>query len=158
MRRGGSPLLDDWLQGIYPPLRPQAETAARGIELHPSVRALNSSMVFAFNLLLPFRERPLDLGPGLRQLAEQRIELEWTPPGRLLGEIDGEHPGEGEKATAIDGLVQGRRSDGRRVAGLVEVKLSEGGFTQCGGAVSLRNRDRAACQDARELLRRPRSA
>lgn len=35
-------------------------------------------------------------------LTVDRVVFEWVPPGHLLGEIDGEWPGPGEPATAVD--------------------------------------------------------
>ncbi len=156
MRQGASPMLDHWLDGVYPSLRYEAAEAARDVRLHDHVRALNSSMVFAFNLFLPFREHPLVLGPPLDDIVWEPPTLEWTPPGGLLCEIDGEVPRDDEHATAVDALLQGRRSDGRRVAVLVEVKLTEGGFSRCNGATSRNNRDKSVCGDGLAMLAAPR--
>ncbi len=155
MRRGGPPLFEHWLDGVHPDLRDAALQAAQGVRLHDLVRARNSSMVFAFNLLLPFQRHPLDLGAPFDGVDWRRVRLEWTPPGPLLGEIRGEVPGPREKATAIDALLEGERPGGERVAVLVEVKLSEGGFTGCGGQASPRNVRRFGCDDALAMLAAP---
>jgi len=155
MRAGGSPVFPDWRDGIYPPLREAAEVAASSIRLHKAVRARNSSMVFAFNLLLPFKEASsLRLPPPLDDVVWERLELEWTPPGALLCEIAGDVPEPDEPATAIDGVLWGRRGDAAVVV-LVEVKLTEGGFTHCNGKDSRGNRDRAPCEDVAVLLDSP---
>ncbi len=155
MRAGGSPLYDDWLDGVPPDLRDAAREAAADIRLHDYARARNSSMVFAFNLMLPFQRHPLVLGAPFAEVSWQRVTLEWTPPGQLLAEIRGEVPGPREAATAIDALLEGQRPDGARVAVLVEVKLSEAGFSSCGGAVSRCNRERFGCDDAQAMLAEP---
>lgn len=154
MRAGASPRFKSWLDGIYSPLSDCAESAARGIRLHDSVNARNSSMVFAFNLFLPFIEGGLSLAPPLDGIEWERAQLEWTPPGRLLGEIDGETPRGHEYATAIDALLSGLRGTSR-VAVLVEVKLSEGGFSTCKGKSSHRNPDRLPCEDSSVLMAEP---
>jgi hypothetical protein len=154
MRGDGPPCFPDWRDGLHPPSRSRAEEVAAGIQLHGSVAARNSSMVFAFNLLLPFTGPDLRLPAPLSGVAWESVELEWTPPGDLLAEIDGDVPRDDERATAIDGVLRGRR-DGRRVVALVEVKLSEGGFTPCGGCESRGNRDRAPCRDAGLFLASP---
>ena len=154
MRGGGSPCFPDWRDGLYPPLVPRAELVASRIRLHGSVQARNSSMVFAFNLLLPFTGPELRLAAPLSDVAWERVELEWTPPGGLLGEVDGEVPRPDERATAIDGVLWGRRG-AKRIVALVEVKLSEGGFTPCGGVISRGNRDQAPCHDAALLYSAP---
>ena len=51
------------------------------------------------------------------------------PPGGLLGELDGEWPMGDEPATGVDVALWGRLENRRRAVVLVEVKLSEGGFT-----------------------------
>ena len=53
-----SPMYDDWTDGIHEWVRRQAadHVEERGIRLHDYARAVNSSMAFAFNLLMPFRE------------------------------------------------------------------------------------------------------
>jgi hypothetical protein len=155
MRAGGSPMYEHWLEGVHPELRAAATEASRGIRLHDYARARNSSMVFAFNLFLPFPRHPLRLGAPFEDVCWSGVRLEWTPPGRLLGEIRGDVPGPREKATAIDALLEGLRPSGARVAVLVEVKLSEAGFTTCGGAVSPRNLERFGCDDAHAMLAEP---
>lgn len=154
MRGGGSPLFDDWRDGLHPTVLARAEAAAEQIRLHDSVRARNSSMVFAFNLLLPFVDFDFRLGAPFDDVTWDRVEIEWTPPGHLLGEIDGDVPRDDERATAIDGVLWGRRG-GARVVVLVEVKLSEGGFTTCGGLGSAGNHDHGPCRDATVLMSDP---
>ncbi len=53
-----SPMFDDWREGVHERIRRQTAdlVAARGIRLHSHIRAVNSSMAFAFNLFMPFRE------------------------------------------------------------------------------------------------------
>lgn len=148
-------MLDHWLDGIYPPLREAAAARGAQVRLHDHVRARNSSMVFAFNLFLPFQKHPLVLGPPLEGVEWEQVDLEWTPPGDLLCEIDGPVPRENEHSTAIDAVLWGRGPGGRRVAVLVEVKLGEGGFSPCRGVKSPHNRDRGPCDDGAVFLAHP---
>jgi len=110
-------------------------------------------MVFAFNLLLPFETRPLQLD-GFEDVEWTGVELEWNPPGDLLSEIAGDVPVADERMTSIDGVLWGRRGESS-IALLVEVKLTEGGFTPCSGRNSRGNRDRAPCRDAARMLACP---
>jgi hypothetical protein len=122
------------------------------------VAALHSSMAFGFNLFLPFRagaDLAPSLAPAVGPLTVDAVVFEWVPPGAVLGEIDGDVPRDDEPATGVDVLVRGRREDGARVAILVEVKLSEGGFTPCGGRTSRANRRTDLCEDARAFLAAP---
>ena len=146
--------------------------AEDGVRLHDFVAALNSSMVFAFNLFLAFRIG--DSGPlarllgGLigRRLVVERVVFEYAGPTHILREVAGSRPGRGEHVTASDVAVFVRDDGGRRGVILVEVKLSEGGFTPCGGATSAGNRRLDVCASAERFmdeppacyLRRPRRA
>ena len=120
-----------------------------------------SSQAFAFNLFLPFRE-------GLREVLSERLSdlvgahltidrlnFEWIPPGWLLGELDGEWPADNEPATGVDVSLWGWLDNGRRAVVLMEVKLSEGGFTHCGGRRSRGNRRKDVCNSAALFLNDP---
>jgi hypothetical protein len=153
-------MLADWTDGIWPPL---ASRAAQGlledqVRPHSHLAALHSSMAFAFNLFLPFRDgadpAPA-LAPLLGPLTVHEVCFEWIPPGGVLGECTGDRPRADEAATGVDVLLRGRRPDGRRIAVLVEVKLSEGGFTPCNGRESRGNRRREVCEDAESFLSDP---
>ncbi len=117
-------------------------------------------MAFGFNLFVPFRSA-LDLAPAfhhaLGPFTVDQVILEWIPPGRILGEFAGEHPAEGQPATGIDVLVRARRPDGKALLLLVEVKLTEGGFTHCNGATSRGNKRTEICASAERFLAEPRS-
>ncbi len=129
--------------------------------LHEHAAHLRSSQVFALNLFLPFREGPRAyLSEIVSQLVDTRLEIdrvqfEWVPPGELLGEIAGDRPGDDEHATAADVILWGRMRLRRRVAVLLEVKLSERGFTHCGGRNSPANRRKDVCRSARVFMRAP---
>ena len=88
------PKWNRWTDGVHPKLRDAAERAvvADSVVLHDHAAHLRSSQTFAFNLFLPFREGGRErlsdrLGEllGVR-LAIDRVQFEWVPPGRLLGE------------------------------------------------------------------------
>ena len=146
------PKWNQWTDGVHPKLRSLAEDAVRtdSVVLHDHAAHLRSSQAFAFNLFLPF----LDGGAlsrcvsdliGLR-LAIDRIQFEWLPPGPLLGEVDGERPGAGEPATAVDVVLWCTLGRSRRAAVLVEVKLAEAGFNQCRGRGHPKNDRKHVCK------------
>ncbi len=155
-----SPMWSDWTDGIWPEARRLAERVMTedAVRPHTHLAALHSSMAFAFNLFLPFRAGA-DLAPSLvpllGPLTVDQVVFEWTPPGAVLGEIDGDVPRDDEHATSVDVLIRGTRPSGARVAVLVEVKLSEGGFTTCGGRTSRANRRTDLCEDASAFLTEP---
>ena len=70
------------------------------------------------------------------------------PPGRILGELDGDRPVGNEAATGVDVVLWGKLEDGAKCAVLVEVKLSETDFTPCNGRTSRANRRRDVCNSA----------
>ena len=152
-----------WTDGIFPAYRDLAEQVVRAdqVRLHKQAPHLRSSQAFAFNLFLPFRAGRLDRLSKLvhehvgTRLTIDRVQFEWVPPGGLLGEIAGDRPVGDEPATAADVVLWGRTSPGRRAAVLLEVKLSEGEFTACGGRQSRGNRRKDVCQSARLFMHEP---
>lgn len=149
-----------WTDGIWPEVRDLAERVMveDAVRPHSHLAALHSSMAFGFNLFLPFRagaDLAPSLAPAVGLLAVDAVVFEWVPPGAILGEIDGDVPREEEPATGVDVVVRGRRHDGSRIVILVEVKLSEGGFTPCGGRTSRANRRTDVCADASTFLADP---
>ena len=123
--------------------------------MHP-----RSSQIFAFNLFLPFREKPTLLSDHISELVGDhltidKVRFEWVPPGGLLGELDGEWPIGDEKATAVDVVLWGWLENGRRTVVLVEVKLSEDGFSRCNGPTSRGNLRKDVCRVRGALLHRP---
>lgn len=153
-----------WTDGIYPAYRELAETAVAADEasLHNQAAHLRSSQTFAFNLFLPFREgRRTRLSEYVSTLVDKRLtidrlQFEWTPPGGLLGEIAGDRPVGDEPATAADVVLWGRLTLRRHAAVLLEVKLSEDGFTHCGGRESRGNRRKDVCCSANLFFAEPR--
>ena len=152
-----------WTDGIYPEYRDLAESVVRtdDVRLHNQAAHLRSSQSFAFNLFLPFREGPkahlsecVSALVGTR-LTIDRVQFEWVPPGGLLGEIAGDRPVGDEPATAADVVLWGQLGFQRRAAVLLEVKLSEGEFTHCGGRDSRGNRRKDVCQSARLFMQNP---
>ena len=79
----------------------------------------------------------------------ETVRFEWVPPGALLGELEGDRPTDDEPATGVDVVLWSRLEDGRKAVVLVEVKLSEDGFTTCNGRRSRANRRRDVCDSAR---------
>ena len=151
-----SPMFDDWREGIHGWVRQQTDELVdeAGIRLHDYIAAVNSSMAFGFNLFMPFREHgasALDdllaraLGLLIRVVD---IEFEFQGPTDVLAECAGPQPTDDEKFTASDVAIRVVDDNGRAGLVLVEVKLSEGGFTRCNGARSAANRRKDVCASA----------
>jgi hypothetical protein len=159
----GSPILPHWTEGLHPAFREVAPQVVvdDGVRLHGYVAALNSSMAFAFNLFLAFRiGDPSSLARLLggltdRRLVVERVVFEYAGPTHILGEVAGAQPARDEHVTASDVAVFVRDETGRRGVILIEVKLSEGGFTTCGGAASRGNRRQDVCASAQRFLADP---
>lgn len=166
--------MPDWTLNLHPAVREEAEAlvAAGTLPLHDYAHALNSSQAFAVNLFLPLRighrGRFADfLSSELgRRVSVTGVDLEFYGSGDILAEIPRSTPSEGDMLTAADVAVHLTDSEGNAGLLLVEVKLSENGFTPCGGAASRGNRDPAPCWSAslffeepdRCYLRRPKHA
>ncbi len=152
-----------WTDGIFPAYRELAEQVVHDdqVRLHKQAPHVRSSQAFAFNLFLPFRERHLDRLSELvnrqvgARLSIDMVQFEWVPPGGLLGEIRGDRPVGDEPATAADVVLWGQTSSRRRAAVLLEVKLSEGEFTACGGRESRGNRRKDVCRSASLFMHEP---
>ena len=161
---GTSPMYDDWTDGIHEWVRPQsaAHVEERGIRLHDYAAAVNSSMAFAFNLFMPFREYGASaLEPALANalgfpVRTVGMDFEFHGPTDVLGECAGPQPTKGDKFTASDVAIHVEDERGRRGAVLVEVKLSEGEYTHCNGATSDNNTRKDVCADAEKFLEAPR--
>ena len=158
-----SPLWPDWRSNLHPALLAPAEArvADGSLPLHDYAPALNSSQAFAMNLFLPLAGGDsgafsdfLRAELGVDVVVES-VDLEFFGSGDLLAEIPRAEPGPDDKLTAADVAIHLRDADDRRGVLLVEVKLSEGGFTSCGGVDSRGNRDRAPCLDAALFFREP---
>ncbi len=156
-------MFDDWQEGVVTWVRRQTGELAGdgGIRLHDYVAAVNSSMVSGFNLFMPFREHgassleePLAsvLGRPVRVVG---IEFEFQGPTDILAECVWARPTDDEKFTASDVAVHMEDGAGRHGVVLIEVKLSEGEFTPCGGAQSRANRRRDVCASAARFFDDP---
>ena len=151
------PMWDNWTDGIHQDYRELVmdTVEADSVALHRYANHVLSSQTFAFNLFLPFREGKREaLSQHISNLVGDELTIdnvvfEWVPPGDLLGEIDGDRPGPGEPATAVDVLLWGWLPGGKRAAVLVEVKLTESNFTHCNGRESRGNRRKEVCRSAR---------
>lgn len=158
-----SPLRSEWIENLHPALHRQAGAlvASGALPLHGSARALNSSQAFAMNLALPLRlGDPTPLGTFLssrlgREVSPTAVDLEYFGSGDLLGETRGALPLPDEKFTAADIAIHLVDPHGRIGLLLIEVKLSEGGFTPCGGAKSAANSDLGPCRSAATLFQDP---
>ena len=158
-----SPLRDDWRPNLHPSVLSVAErlVADGALPLHGHAHALNSSQAFAMNLFLPlvdgntasfsaFAAARLGL-----PVTATGVELEFFGTGDLLAEIPASTPGPDDKLTAADVAVHLEDHAGRRGVLLIEVKLTEGGFTACGGVASRGNRDRGPCRNAAVFFAEP---
>jgi hypothetical protein len=158
-----SPMFADWRDGLHPWFRDAAADLVRDedVRLHPHAAAVNSSMAFAFNLFMPFRvagSTVLEelLGVALKQsLTVSAVGFEFGGPTHVLGECAGTEPTADEKFTASDVAVHVTDQAGRRGVVLIEVKLSEGGYTHCGGATSRGNRRLDVCASAATFFAEP---
>jgi hypothetical protein len=150
-----SPMFEGWTDGVFPPLAKDAErfVSDDGVRLHGHAAAVNSSMVFGFNLFLPFRvDGPEPLASLLStvtrlELRIERIQFEYGP-SEILAETQSDPPRLDEPRTTSDVGIEVRDAAGRHGIVLIEVKLSEGGFTTCGGRGSPRNGRRDVCDSA----------
>lgn len=161
--RRTSPVLSHWVENLHPSIRAEAQGLVdRGrLPLHDHAHALNSSQAFAMNLFMPLRIGSTSALQAFLTAALDRavtvsgVELEYFGSGDLLAEIPGPKPGPQDRLTYADVAVHLRDDADQRGLLLIEVKLSESGFTQCGGANSRGNRDRAPCLDAGVFFAQP---
>ena len=160
-----SPFFDDWREGIHDWVRQPTACLVDedGIRLHGHIEAVNSSMAFGFNLFMPFREygasaleEPLGRSVGF-PVRIIGIGFEFHGPTEVLGECAGPLPTDDEKFTASDVAIHVEDDTGRAGLILVEVKLSEGGFTPCGGAKSEANRRKDVCASSARFFADPRA-
>ena len=159
-----SPMFDDWTEGILQWVRRQTadHVEERGIRLHPHVAAVNSSMAFAFNLFMPFREHGASglesvLGEALGfRIRVMDMEFEFHGPTGILAECAGPRPRRREKFTASDVGIRVEDAGGRTGVILVEVKLSEGEYSHCNGATSDHNMRKDVCAAAEKFFCKPR--
>ena len=120
-------------------------------------------MAFGFNLFMPFREYGASaLGELLGRCVGFPIRVvdigfEFHGPTDVLAECAGPQPTDDEKFTANDVAVHVQNDSGRPGWVLVEVKLSEGGFTPCNGALSDANRRKDVCLSAATFFQDPRA-
>ena len=158
-----SPMFDDWREGIHGWVRQRTVdlVAEGGIRLHDHIAAVNSSMAFGFNLFMPFREHGASalVGPLARALGFPvrvvDIEFEFQGPTDVLAECAGSQPADDEKFTASDVAVHVEDDNDHAGVILVEVKLSEGGFTPCNGARSAANKRKDVCASAATFFDNP---
>ena len=156
------PFWPHWTDGLHPALRPHVDGVLTedGVELHDFAGARISSMVFGFNLLMPFRVGRSQPLAGLlstllgRALAVESVVFEFRGPGGILAELAGEDPKPREPFTASDAAVFVQDGASRGVV-LVEVKLSENDFSRCNGATSRANRRGDVCASAAALWAEP---
>jgi hypothetical protein len=104
--------------------------------LHPYFEVPWSSQAFAVNLFAPLTRTDvaslLTTWFGLIAVAEDP-NLEWVDPNDHLREVTSPRP----HKTQVDVMLRGITKDRRRVAALIEVKLTESDFSGC-----------SACDDA----------
>jgi hypothetical protein len=158
-----SPMFDDWTHGLFADVREEASryVESSGLRLHREVAGVHSSMAFGFNLFMPFRRagRPSLaelVGRAVnRKLSVESVEFEFHGRSDILGEwSQDDEPGPDDKFTATDVALVVRDGHKRGIV-LIEVKLSEEGFTNCNGRTSRGNRDREPCASAVVFATRP---
>ena len=158
-----SPMFDDWREGVHEWVRQHTAVyvAERGIQLHDYAAAVNSSMAFAFNLFMPFREygaSALEAAlAGALGIPVHVVDMafEFHGPADVLAECAGPQPTDGEKFTASDVAITVDDDRGGRGVILLEVKLSEGEYTHCNGATSTNNMRKDICADAEKFFEKP---
>ena len=158
-----SPVWDRWTDNLHPSIRANAAAmAADGtLPLHHMAHALRSSQSFAVNLFLPFVDGRRDalnayLSTELnRQVVVDDIALEYFGSGDILAEIPGPVPSDEDHLTQADVALFLRDDNGEVGILLVEVKLTEGEYTQCGGYPSRGNRRRDVCESASRFFQHP---
>ena len=137
-------LLAEATDGIVPAARATYDDLAdRGL-LHGFVHHIRSSQAFAINLFGPLHED--DTRTLLSRwfddvIAAEPPIFEWSDPDDRLGELTPAHP----HRTQVDVVLRGRTDDGRMVAALIEVKLSEADFGACSAFQALTNDTRSVC-------------
>jgi hypothetical protein len=158
-----TPLRERWQENLHPALVGTAEAlvTSGAFALHDHIRALNSSQAFALNLFLPLaigRRDGIETWLGAvfgRELRLDGLDFEFYGSGDILAETGGSVAGLHEPHSAADVALHLRDAHGGRGLLLVEVKLSEVGFSACNGATSAGNRDREVCADAGAFFAEP---
>jgi|GEM_PF-2318412 len=156
------PMQADWRGNLYPSLVPEAERLINeGLPRHSHLEARNSSQAFAINLALPAAVGdPAPISAALSalvkmQLTLKSVALEYAGEAGWLAEVSGASFKPKDRYTMADIALFVEDAQGRSGVILIEVKLSEGGFTTCGGVTSRHNKDRAPCEDASVFLSDP---
>jgi hypothetical protein len=139
--------LDDPADGVLPSAAQARRSLVGRRLLHAMDAHLRSSQRFAVNLFGPlpaaavarllarlFGDTPVDVDP---------VALEFAAPHDRLRERRPASPHQ----TQVDVLLRGIGGDGRRLAALGEVQLSERDFWYCSGYQSRRNPARDVCLD-----------
>jgi len=123
-------------------------TLLRGKGLaHGFVDHVRSSQAFALNLFAGLgSEAQQALWTMLTEepVTPSGLEFEFADPQDALAEAQPNRP----HRTQVDVLLRGDLLDGRRLAALVEVKLSETGFGSCSAFHSAKNDRRDICRSA----------
>lgn len=137
-------LLADGTDGIVPAARATYDDLAERGLLHGFVHHIRSSQAFAINLFGPLHED--DTRTLLSRWFDDVITaeppiFEWSDPDDRLGELTPTHP----HRTQVDVVLRGRTGDGRSVAALIEVKLSETDFGACSAFQAVGNDTREVC-------------
>jgi hypothetical protein len=115
--------------------------------LHRYVLHPRSSQAFALNLFAPLDGAGISAVLGQLGMPVEKVEpiaFEWSDPLDRLRESTAKRP----HRTQVDVLLQGERTDGGRVAALIEVKLSETDFGWCSAWQSAANPWRDVCRSA----------
>ncbi len=133
----GVPIANGWfpdrLDGVAPGTDDALASLVEQKALHPYFGHVRSSQRYAVDLFAPLR--PLGVARLLAtwfgpMASAEPPHLEWIDPSDHLGEATTSHPYQ----TQVDVALIGETDDGRRVAALVEVKLTEVAFGGCSHA------------------------
>ena len=133
----GETLARGWFAAPGDGFAPGAEDAATQLiargDAHTHLAHVRSSQRFALNLFGPLER------PGVARLLQEWFgpmqsvhlpEFEWTDPDDRLGESTSGRPYQ----TQVDVILAGTTKKNKRVAALVEVKLTETSFSGCSHA------------------------
>jgi hypothetical protein len=120
-----------------------ADVASRGL-LHRFALHVRSSQAFAFNVFGPLQDDGLrnvwrKLGHGVSSV--ELPQFEWEDTQDRLAEASSARP----HRTQVDVLLRARDITGRRLAALIEVKLTEPDFGGCSALAAPANSDRGTC-------------
>lgn len=153
----------DVADNLFPPIRHGFLQYAydSGMLLHDFVKHVRSSQVFCINTFFHLIwNEPNELLKLLGSKVNtsfnniESYEFEFSADTNILGEWKSDDNRPEEYVTATDLYIVAKSSDGQKHGFLIEVKFTEGDFTNCGGYYSDANKGefRDACASGKVLL------